>query len=341
VPPCGPKDAKIVIIGEAPGEHEERHGLPFCGTSGEELGKMMKEAGLEKAKCYQTLVFKHRPPEGKIERWCGGKKDVGADYRAPPLSPGKYVLPQYLGVLDELWAEMAGLQPNLLLLVGGAATWAFGLGSITKVRGVVTPTRFGKSLAIFSPGAVLRNWSTRPVVVADLLKAKHESGFPDLRRPRRTLWINPTLLEVLEFSNSFLEPARQVSFDIETKAGTITCVSLAPSAHHSLCIPLWDPKSPTKSYWSVEDEVAIWKVLHRHLVHRPMMGETRLLAQNGLYDIQYLADYGLRVPRLADDTMLMHHALYPEMKKGLGFLASVYTNELSWKNMVKDFGRDK
>ena len=34
---------------------------------------------------------------------------------------------------------------------------------------------------------------------------------------------------------------------------------------------------------------------------------------------------------LADDTMLMHHAMQPEMEKGLAFLGSVYTDEASWK----------
>jgi hypothetical protein len=37
------------------------------------------------------------------------------------------------------------------------------------------------------------------------------------------------------------------------------------------------------------------------------------------------------VPSFEDDTMLLHHALYPEMQKDLGFLGSIYTNEASWK----------
>ena len=55
--------------------------------------------------------------------------------------------------------------------------------------------------------------------------------------------------------------------------------------------------------------------------------------QNGLYDLSYLIRMGLVVKNCVDDTMLHHHALMPEMQKGLGFLGSVYTNEASWKLM--------
>ena len=57
------------------------------------------------------------------------------------------------------------------------------------------------------------------------------------------------------------------------------------------------------------------------------------LFQNGMYDLQYLLKMGLRPKALAEDTMLMHHSMFPELQKGLGFLGSIYTNESSWKLM--------
>jgi hypothetical protein len=44
---------------------------------------------------------------------------------------------------------------------------------------------------------------------------------------------------------------------------------------------------------------------------------------------------GIPLTQWTDDTMLMHHALQIEMKKSLGFLASIYSDELAWKFMVK------
>ena len=59
-----------------------------------------------------------------------------------------------------------------------------------------------------------------------------------------------------------------------------------------------------------------------------------IVGQNFLYDINHLwANYGITVPHATNDTMLLHHALQPEMQKGLGFLGSLYTNEASWKFM--------
>ena len=58
------------------------------------------------------------------------------------------------------------------------------------------------------------------------------------------------------------------------------------------------------------------------------------LFQNGLYDIAFLwRAAGIPVKGALHDTMLLHHALQPEMKKGLGFLASIYADEGAWKEM--------
>jgi hypothetical protein len=58
--------------------------------------------------------------------------------------------------------------------------------------------------------------------------------------------------------------------------------------------------------------------------------------------MQYLWRYaGIAAKKFCDDTMLLHHALQPEMQKGLGFLASVYTDELAWKFMHKVSASDR
>jgi hypothetical protein len=56
--------------------------------------------------------------------------------------------------------------------------------------------------------------------------------------------------------------------------------------------------------------------------------------QNGLYDLHYIWRTWRIAPRnCLHDTMLRHHAEYPELPKSLGFMGSVYTDELSWKLM--------
>ena len=81
---------------------------------------------------------------------------------------------------------------------------------------------------------------------------------------------------------------------------------------------------------SQEKEILAWR-----LVKEILEGPTIKLFQNGLYDLQYLLRMGFRPKNCHADTMLLHHALFPEMQKGLGFLGSIYTNESSWKLMRK------
>lgn len=80
----GPINPGIAIVGEAPGAEEEKLGIPFVGRSGKLLNKMLKEAGIDREKCYITNVIKYRPPNNRtptnkeIER---AKKYLRAELR--------------------------------------------------------------------------------------------------------------------------------------------------------------------------------------------------------------------------------------------------------------------
>jgi uracil-DNA glycosylase family 4 len=59
---AGPLDAPLVVVGEAPGEAEDRHGEPFVGPSGQLLQHLFARAGLPWELCYRTNVLPWRPP---------------------------------------------------------------------------------------------------------------------------------------------------------------------------------------------------------------------------------------------------------------------------------------
>lgn len=342
VPPYGPRDAKIVIVGEAPGETEDQMGVPFCGSSGEELRKMLLEAGIKKSDCYLTNVFKTRPPDNKLDAWCVDKEQLPPGYNLPALIPRRFIAPGYAHAVSDLHAELEGLAPHLIILAGGTACWALGIGSISQSRGVITSWRGKKVLPIYHPAAIFRQWHLRVITVGDLIKAKYESSFPEIRRPERELWIEPTLQEVQEFFRLFIEPATEVSLDIENPGGTLNCISLSPSESLSLCIPFVDHRKPDKHYWTFQEEAVIWRLLRNLLIKRTIARTVRTIGQNLLYDVQHLDRQAqCRLACISDDTMLAHHAMFPEMQKGLGFLGSVYTNELSWKDMGKELWKDK
>jgi DNA polymerase len=65
VPGAGNPCAEIMFIGEGPGFHEDRQGLPFVGRSGEYLNYLLNLIGLSRDEVFITNVVKHRPPENR------------------------------------------------------------------------------------------------------------------------------------------------------------------------------------------------------------------------------------------------------------------------------------
>jgi uracil-DNA glycosylase family 4 len=61
----GNQDARIMLIGEAPGKQEALKGQPFVGAAGHMLDQMLKSVGLERDQIYITNILKDRPPENR------------------------------------------------------------------------------------------------------------------------------------------------------------------------------------------------------------------------------------------------------------------------------------
>lgn len=334
----GPREARIAIVGEAWGEEEEKVGRPFQGYSGQELVRMMMQAGIKRKDVFMTNVFALRPLDNRIENLCVGKKE--ANERFPPLSKGKYIAEQYFPHLDRLRQELEAVAPNLVIALGNTACWALlGSSGIGALRGTVASSTLVQGLKVlptYHPSAVLRQWAYRPVVLVDLEKAKRESAFPEIRRPPRQILVDPTLDELYEW---FYEPSGALrppkggyfSTDIETKKGQISMVGFSDHITRAAVIPFWDERQESWSYWCTpEKERLAWKI-----VFDVLESPYPKLFQNGLYDLQYLAKLGPKIQNVTADTMLLHHSHYPELPKALGFMGSVYTNEPAWKLMRK------
>lgn len=347
---CGPRDAKIVLVGEAWGEQEDILHSPFVGWSGYELSRMVYEAGLAKEpplkqEQYSTLMlmewwkrqgmlltntFAFRPPANKLEIICGKKKDVGAGYSVESIGKEGFVLPQYLRELSRLREELEFAERTCVVAFGAKASWALlGSSKISAIRGVAATSTLAKGTKVvptYHPAGIMRNWSWRPIAIADLIKvAQRESTFPEVRRPERQVLINPTLEEVRSWLKA---PALSYAVDIETKNRQIEMIGLASSRSRSIVIPIVDLRKPGYNYWNELDEQEIWRLLRWRLEDASI---TKIF-QNGLYDLQYFIRRSpLRPLGCYEDTMLLSHSLFPEMKKSLGFLGSIFTAEASWK----------
>lgn len=346
VPGFGPKPTRLMIVGEAPGADEEASGLPFIGAAGKELSHWLKTVGISREETYITNVFKTRPPNNNILEFCF-KPEQGEKPPYPPLQPGLYVRPELKGpAFVELEHEIASVAPSLILALGNTACWALlEKTGITKIRGYIHKLETHTVLPTFHPAAVLRGaaaggdedasssgrFDYRAIALVDCLKAKN---FLDgtLKQTSRRILIPETLADLrsIDLSSDLL------SFDIETKGPYgITCVGLSPNPELALVVPFF---SHEKGNWwpSVEDENAAWAFL-KEILESPVPK----LGHNGVYDMQWLAQMGIRVRNYLHDTMLLHHALYPELPKSLMALGSIYCNEMNWKSLTREEKEDK
>jgi len=312
-----------------------------------------REEWLAAAGIAMTSVFNFVPAGGKIEALCGSKKEMSKGYDHPAIAHGKYLHERYLPDLFRVHGEISSARPTLIVAAGSTACWAvLRATNIGSIRGTVSEsvklaanTAAGtetvlvgsreeglkfKVLPTFHPAAVMYAWANRPIMVMDLMKARRESVFKEIRRPARQVLINPSLEEMREWIEQTLKASPpSLSVDIETAAGQITCIGFGRSRTSAMVVPFWSPSSPGASYWpSLAAECEAWR-----LVELILQSPIPKLFQNGMYDLQYITKMGLRPKACLEDSMLLHHSLFPEMKKGLGFLGSVYTNEPAWKLM--------
>lgn len=140
----GPASARVLIVGEQPGNSEDLEGAPFVGPAGRLLDRALVEAGIDRESVYVTNVVKHfkwrRAPSGK--RRIHQKPDAGEVQACRPW----------------LEAEAARVRPELIVALGATAAQAL-LGRafrVTQQHGVVLASDLGPTLATIHPSAVLR-----------------------------------------------------------------------------------------------------------------------------------------------------------------------------------------
>jgi DNA polymerase len=139
----GPVDARIVLVGEQPGEQEDLKGAPFVGPAGDVLDRVLGEVGLARERLYVTNAVKHFK---FVER---GKRRI---HQTPRLA-------EIAACRPWLDAELGLIKPEVLVCLGATAARAiFGADfRLLQQRGRFFPTRWTpKALATIHPSAVLR-----------------------------------------------------------------------------------------------------------------------------------------------------------------------------------------
>lgn len=337
-PPGKAGTHNILLLGEAPGEEEEKQGKPFVGASGEFLNDTLRLAGIDRSECHVTNVFATRPPANDLKAWTLTKTELRklgfSEVGRLPQINKRYLHPDREHEVSRLRSELQHIKPDLIICLGGTAMWALtGDSRVTTNRGTFFPTDWGCAIGTFHPAMVLRAWENRPIVWADLTKARR---FLDGTLPppqKRRICINPTEEELEYCYERFLVGRDLLGVDIETAPGCdqITTFAIGTDAE-GVCIPLWDKNTlpaMCQVYDSPSSEALRWRWIERFCA----LPNPKVL-QNGLYDMQYLLDVlDIRPVNVLHDTAILQHSLQPELPKDLGTLASLFLNEPSWKFM--------
>ena len=139
----GPKSAKIVMLGEQPGDAEDIEGKPFVGPAGKLLDRALQEAGIDRKEIYVTNTVKHFKWEPR------GKRRIHQKPGARDIAACR----------PWMEAELRAVQPEVLVCLGSTAAQAiFGAQfRVTKQRGEILDSEYSqKTIATVHPSSLLR-----------------------------------------------------------------------------------------------------------------------------------------------------------------------------------------
>lgn len=359
----GPHNADIAIVGESWGAEEEREKRPFVGQSGQELDRMLAEAGINRPACFATNVVSARPENNDMWHFFYPVKESPV----PPMR-GLHPMPIVEAGLWTLYEQLRQVKPKVILALGNYALWA-----LTNCTGYTTPMescgrrvpngimnwRGSQWYADAAPGelssihlvpaihpaGIMRAWYNRAVTVHDFRERVAKQGLVGDWRPKPppVVWAPPSYQQAkdrLEYWLRLCEKgAVRLVNDIENVISPpcfMTCMGFADSKHFAMSIPFVVPLEGQKfdSFWSRDEELSLLKLIRQLLSHPNCLVE----GQNYLHDMQHIQYEMFCTPHLDFDSMLAQHLLFPGTPKGLDYLSSLYCKyHWFWKEDGKEW----
>ena len=328
VPGEGPVNAPILILGEAPGEREDKEGAPFVGPAGYMLRDLMRNAGIEREDCYITNVIKYRPPGNDITT----------------LKSQTYVQKS----LPALLKEIKKIRPRVIVPVGNVALTALGFNyKIGKARGSIIESPLGKIIPTYHPAFLFRKRTELFTVQKDWVKIKRHSQSMSITKFAENFELFPTIDDVetfVCFINGMIEAGQKVSLgiDIETymveQSSLLTpikTIGFALTESKALVVPFINESH--QYYWTSKNECLRAIKAVGSLLENPNI--TKIL-HNALFDVLVLMNHGWDVVGPFFDTMLGQYLVYHPSPHDLGYVVSTYTDYPPWKLAVEKGDRD-
>lgn len=308
VPGHGPKDAKIVLVGEGPGATELSKGKPFVGPAGHQLDRMLTAAGIDRDEIYITNVTKTK----KQTFFHGG-------------SPTQW----YMEGIIELMQEIKEIKPNVVVPLGNYALWAlYQEQKITAWRGSILESTLlpgQKIIPTLHPAYYLHKGGfmshKEPLGIWDFVRIKEESATPDICLPAPNFLTNPTTDDIDQAVERLLR-ADHITADTEWYAPErLAYIGFSDSPNWAIVI---SPDSMTayRAYKTIlGSDVPKWW-------------------QNAMFDDVALDRIGIEVNNVVHDTMVMWHSCWQDLReKSLAVQASVLTRHPYYKEDLEFVGQ--
>lgn len=155
VPGVGSANASIFLIGEAPGQPEDREGEPFVGNAGRKLNEWLRAAGIDRGHIYISNLLKCRPEDNKFPEGARGSTPL-------PVEKCRPFLHEQLKIVNPFVILLAGKQALQHVLLPGTAEMASPfeqwVGRVCRRRDLFGEARIG---VMFHPAYVLRSKNPR------------------------------------------------------------------------------------------------------------------------------------------------------------------------------------
>lgn len=315
----GPTNAKIMLVGESPGEEEDNLGKPFVGYAGKTLDALLSQAGIARYQCLVTNVARERPPANKIHFFFEDKK---CTIPKPKLQVW----------IEKLKEEIELYRPNVIIALGVTALWALtGEKRISEFRGYILPCTLvpgQKVLATYHPQAVNYDWKLYFQTVLDLRKGLRHSEFPEIKDGKQTLLPNVDLKTFINYMEECIAHPewKDLSVDVETlqPGSHIEELGISHDPDFGMSILLLKGRAPALPE---RDELLLWQTFAR------LVACKQVVMQNGAYDIGVLwHNNHILVENLRMDTLIAAHVCWPELPRDLGFLGSICLDIAPWKS---------
>lgn len=313
----GVSTASVALVGEAPGEEEDREGQPFVGRAGKLLDAALGEVGVNRNTLWITNAVKCRPVKD-------GKN----------MPPTEESIIRCAGHLED---ELRAL-PNLRIIValGAYAAKALGVkldGRILRSVGKTFDTRFGPVVINMHPAYVLRNPGAKPQFV-NVFRALF--GGIDSRQ-RATSFTK--IIEDFEAAKVLFDQLRKYpewAFDTEGRLDGLVCgVSFCWRPGIGVYLPLTriGHFGDVVMEWPEEENEYIVRNLRQ-----VMEGPAGKVGHNISHDMWSLwKSFGIVVQNVVGDTMLQQLVVDHRVPANLEYLSSRYVDMAGYYNPLREY----